>query len=57
MLRRRWRLGLRKTAAGLRPLCDFSPPHFFVAAGTKKCHIQLERYAKFFEIVVKMITK
>jgi hypothetical protein len=28
MLRRRWRLGLRKTAVGLRPLCGFSPPHF-----------------------------
>jgi hypothetical protein len=28
MLRRRWRLGLRKTAVGLRPLCGFSPPYF-----------------------------
>ena len=25
------RLGLRKTAVGLRPLCGFSPPHFAVA--------------------------
>jgi hypothetical protein len=23
-------LGLRKTAVGLRPLCGFSPAHFFV---------------------------
>jgi hypothetical protein len=28
MLRRLRRLGLRKTAVGLRPLCGFSPPHF-----------------------------
>jgi hypothetical protein len=23
------RFGLRKTAVGLRPLCGFSPPHFY----------------------------
>jgi hypothetical protein len=28
MLRRLWRLGLRKNAVGLRPLCVFVPPHF-----------------------------
>jgi hypothetical protein len=28
MLRRLWRLGLQKTAVGLRPLCGFSPPQF-----------------------------
>jgi len=25
------RLGFRKTAVGLRPLCGFAPPHFAVA--------------------------
>jgi hypothetical protein len=28
MLRRLRRIGLRKTAVGLRPLCGFSSPHF-----------------------------
>ena len=27
MLRRLWRLGLRKTAVGLRPLYGFAPAH------------------------------
>jgi hypothetical protein len=42
MLRRLWRLGLRKTAVGLRPLCDFSPPHF----GPPQCYALLYRRAK-----------
>ncbi len=33
-LRRLRRLGLRKNAVGLRPLCIFAPPHFLRLLGT-----------------------
>ena len=53
---------LRKTAVGLRPLWDFSPPKFFVPvkcyafslSGTKNLRLQPGRYAKLgFELVVE----
>jgi hypothetical protein len=64
MLRRLRRLGLRKTAVGLRPLCGFSPPHLcgcwkpavsFIA--TAKTSYTAGRYAQWGPNLLKSIKK